>query len=158
MAPDFKNKTKKLESLNRVRVSRSSTAHAWFLESPREAGAPPGPCPSDCSWWWRWSSGWSPEGPRASRPADLWPWGTSPGPASPRVCFSVSGHLSPDQSRARAGLWAVWLWALQGVAQRPVDSGGPGGLGRCLARTSPWCLLSRPVFRLSGRKPRPPGK
>lgn len=109
-----------------------------YLESPREDGVPSGPCPSDCSWWRRWSPGWSPESPGAQRPEDprtSGRGGRRPGPASPHVCFSVSGRLSPDQSKARAGRWAMRLRGLQGVAQQPVDSGGPGGLGWRLARS-----------------------
>lgn len=49
-------------------------------------------------------------------------------PPLPRVCLAPAA-TSPDQSRARAGTVGRWLWALQGeAAQRPVDSGGPGGL------------------------------
>lgn len=82
-----------------------------------------------------WPEPRKPRGLASGGPTDLWPWGTTPGPGlSPRLLQRQRPPLS-DQSKARAGRWAVRLRGLQGVAQRPVDSGGPRGLGRRLTRS-----------------------
>lgn len=140
MAPDFKNKTKKLESLNRVRVSRSSTAHAWFLESPRELGRRPALAHPTAP-----GGGGEPLAGVSKAPGRV--LRTSGRgrrlPRSPRL-LPVSGHLSPDQSRARRTVGRVALGPAGKAAQRPVDSVARGPR-TVPCPNSPWCLLSRPA-------------